>query len=75
MPARVRLEIGEPIDLSPYFGREGEREVLDELTLRFLRAIAELAGQPDYQPQLAGRFYNPDADCRRGRQAGPDRPT
>ncbi len=60
MPARVRLEIGRPIDLSPYFGREGEREVLDELTLRFLRAIAELAGRPDFQPRLAGRFYKPE---------------
>jgi len=59
-PARVRLEIGEPIDLSPYFGREGEREVLDELTLRFLAAIAQLAGRPDFHLQLAGRFYKPD---------------
>jgi 1-acyl-sn-glycerol-3-phosphate acyltransferase len=46
MPARVRLKIGRPIDLSPFFGREGEREVLEELTRQFLRAIAELAGRP-----------------------------
>ena len=59
MPASVRLEIGQPIDLSPYFGRESDREVLDELTRRFLGAIAALAGKPDFQPQLAGRFYKP----------------
>ena len=55
MPAAVRLEIGEPIDLSAYFDRGGDRELLDELTLRFLKAIAELAGDDDFQPQLAGR--------------------
>jgi 1-acyl-sn-glycerol-3-phosphate acyltransferase len=60
MPARVRLVIGPPMDLSPYYGRENEREVLEELTLEFLRAIARLAGRPDFQPGLAGRFYKPD---------------
>ncbi|MGO8690360.1 MAG: lysophospholipid acyltransferase family protein [Thermoguttaceae bacterium] len=60
MPARVRLVIGPPIDISPYYGRENEREVLDELTLEFLRAIARLAGRPDFEPSLAGRSYKPD---------------
>jgi 1-acyl-sn-glycerol-3-phosphate acyltransferase len=55
MPAAVRLKIGEPIDLSAYFDRASDREVLDELTLRFLKAIAQLAGDDDFQPQLAGR--------------------
>ena len=55
MPAAVRLEIGEPIDLSAYFDRSGDRELLDELTLRFLNAIAQLAGDDDFQPRLAGR--------------------
>ena len=58
MPARVRLVIGRPLDLSEFYGREGEREVLDELTRRFLCAIAELAGDPDFQPELAGRSSN-----------------
>lgn len=57
--AKVQLVIGEPIDLSPYYGREDDREVLVELTKRFLREIARLAGQPDFEPQLAGRFYRP----------------
>jgi 1-acyl-sn-glycerol-3-phosphate acyltransferase len=60
MPAHVRLEFGEPIDLSPYFDRDDTREVLEEVTLRALREIARMAGDPDFQPQLAGRFYKPD---------------
>ena len=56
-PARVRLTIGAPIDLSAYYGREGDREVLEEATLRLLREMARLAGHPDFQPRLAGRFY------------------
>ncbi|MBN1910192.1 MAG: 1-acyl-sn-glycerol-3-phosphate acyltransferase [Pirellulales bacterium] len=59
MPARVRLRAGRPIDLSEYYGREGDREVLEELTRRLMRAIAELAGRPDFEPELAGRFYRP----------------
>jgi len=58
MPARVRLVIGPPIDLSRYYGREGERDVLNELTRHFLCAIAQLAGEPDYRPELAGRSSN-----------------
>lgn len=61
-PAKVRLEVGRPIDISPYYGREGGREVLEELTLRLLSEIAKLAGRPDYKPRLAGRFYKPDPD-------------
>jgi len=60
MPARVRLKVGQPLDLSPYFGRENEREVLEELTKRLLVEIAKLGGRPDFQPQLAGRFYKPE---------------
>jgi 1-acyl-sn-glycerol-3-phosphate acyltransferase len=55
MPANVHVEIGEPIDLASYFAREDDRQVLEELTLRFLGAIARLAERPDFQPQLAGR--------------------
>ncbi len=66
MRARAELVIGEPIDLSPYYGREGEKEVLQELTCRFLSEIARLAGAEDYQPQVAGRNWLPDqADAER----------
>jgi len=48
MPAKVRLVVGQPIDLSEYYGREEDREVLKVLTLRFLKEIATLAGQPEF---------------------------
>lgn len=60
MPAKARLVIGEPIDLSPYYERGDDREVQKELTVRFLKEIAKLAGQPDFEPELAGRFYKPE---------------
>ena len=56
MPASVRLTIGQPIDLSAYFNRGADREVLDELTVQFLRAIAQLAGNEDFKPRVAGRL-------------------
>jgi len=59
MPAKVHLRIGRPLDISAYYGRENEREVLEDLTRRFLVEIARLAGRPDFQPELAGRFYKP----------------
>jgi 1-acyl-sn-glycerol-3-phosphate acyltransferase len=59
MRARVRLTLGQPIDISDFYGREGEREVLETLTKRLLTEIALLAGEPDYHPELAGRFYKP----------------
>ena len=42
-----------------HYGRENDREVLELLTRRFLKVIADLAGDADFQPQLAGRFYKP----------------
>ena len=59
MPARVHVEVGRPIDISAYYGREGEKEVLEELTLLFLKELARLAGHPNFKPSLAGRFYKP----------------
>jgi 1-acyl-sn-glycerol-3-phosphate acyltransferase len=60
MPAKVRLEVGQPIDLSPYYGRQNEREVLEEVTKRLLVEIARLGGRAGFQPELAGRFYKPE---------------
>jgi 1-acyl-sn-glycerol-3-phosphate acyltransferase len=59
MPAKIRLRVGQPLDLSPYYDRDDDREVLENLTKRFLIEIAKLAGCPDFQPKLAGRFYKP----------------
>lgn len=57
MPAKIRLKVGQPMDLSEYYGRDNDREVLEDLTRQFLVEIAGLAGCSDFQPKLAGRFY------------------
>ncbi|MCX7424670.1 MAG: lysophospholipid acyltransferase family protein [Planctomycetia bacterium] len=59
MPAKVRLVVGLPIDLSPYYDRDNDREVLEDLTARFMREIAALAGRPDYEPVVAGHRQKP----------------
>jgi 1-acyl-sn-glycerol-3-phosphate acyltransferase len=59
-PAKTRLFVGRPIDLSPYYHREKENGILQELTKRFLREIAALAGQPNFEPALAGRRWKPE---------------
>ena len=55
-PAKARLVVGKPIDISEYYDRHGDRETLDKLTKRFLAEIAELAGVHDFEPKLAGRL-------------------
>lgn len=57
MRARVRVKVGELVDLSEYFGREGEEGVVAELTLDCVRKIARLAGRDDFQPRIAGRDW------------------
>lgn len=57
MTAKARAIIGDPIDLSEYYDRENDKEVLQELTKRFLIEIAALAGVKDFQPELAGRNW------------------
>ena len=57
MTARTRLSVGRPIDISEYYGQEGDREVLEELTKRFMVEIANLAGVEDYEPELAGKRW------------------
>lgn len=57
MSTKTRLKVGQPIDLSGYYGREGDRDVLKLLTRRLMREIAALAGRPDYEPTLAGKSW------------------
>jgi 1-acyl-sn-glycerol-3-phosphate acyltransferase len=59
--ARVRLVFGSPIYLDRFTGREREPQLIQQLTLRFLTEIARLAGQPDFQPKLAGRKWLTDS--------------
>lgn len=62
MRARVNVHFGKPIDLTEFYGREQEDGVLAEVMTRCLKAVAELAGQPDYQPRMAGRNWKPTSE-------------
>jgi 1-acyl-sn-glycerol-3-phosphate acyltransferase len=65
MPAHVRLTIGKPIDLSDYYDRSSDREAQQAVTLVALKEIARLAGQPEFEPRLAGRNYRePESNWR-----------
>ncbi|MFZ5829943.1 MAG: lysophospholipid acyltransferase family protein [Planctomycetota bacterium] len=55
MPARVRLSIGQPIQLPDCGRRGGDREMLDTLTRRVMRAIAHLAGSEEFAPEIVRR--------------------
>lgn len=59
MRARARVRYGQPIDMSPYYGRDKDPEVVRQLLIQCIRAIAELAGHPDFEPQVAGRRWKP----------------
>jgi 1-acyl-sn-glycerol-3-phosphate acyltransferase len=59
MSARVRLQFGEVIDLSPYYDQEQNDALVKELMTRVVKAIAKLAGQDDFQPEFAGRKWKP----------------
>ena len=62
MRARVRVRFGEPIDLSPYFGQEKDAQLVRRLLIQAVQAIARLAGQEDFQVEVAGRRWKPDED-------------
>jgi 1-acyl-sn-glycerol-3-phosphate acyltransferase len=61
MRARVEVRFGKPIDLSEFYGREGEPGVVQEAMTRVLRALARLADRYDYEPRIAGRNWKPTA--------------
>jgi hypothetical protein len=61
MRARASVRYGQPIDLSPYYGREKDSELMRQLLVQCVSAIAELAGRTDFAPQVAGRHWKPDA--------------
>ncbi len=60
MAAKVRVVVGQPIDLSAYFDGQRDKEVLGKITLRLLKEIALLAGDSGFEPQLAGKSWHPD---------------
>jgi 1-acyl-sn-glycerol-3-phosphate acyltransferase len=77
MPARVDVTFGPPIDLSEFYDREGDPDLTESVMERIARALAKLAGQPGFEPQIAGRNWKPtdeelalamdEADQRRAR--------
>lgn len=63
-PARVKVRVGEPIDVGPYLRQANAKAAQQELTLRMMREIAALAGAKDFEPQLAGRTWLPADDSQ-----------
>ena len=59
MAARVTIHFGQPLDLAEFFGREQDENVHEEVLRRAMKAIAALAGQPDFEPRIAGRDWKP----------------
>lgn len=57
MPARVRLKVGEPIDLSEYWDSQRDPELVARLTLECVREIAKLAGRDDFESKIAGKDW------------------
>lgn len=57
MRARVRLKVGDPVDISEFFGREREEGVVQQVTLKCVQEIARLAGEKEFKPHLAGRDW------------------
>lgn len=54
-PAKVEMYFGQPIDFSEFYGRDNDRETLCAVTKRILKAIAALAGDSDFEPEVTGR--------------------
>ena len=62
MPAKVKVHFGQPLDLSEFFERESDENTPVEVLLLAMKAIAALAGEPNYDPQIAGKGWKPTAE-------------
>lgn len=62
MRSRVRIYLGQPIDLSPWYDQASDTEQVKQLTRRVVREITRLAGQPEYEVRLAGRSWKPGSE-------------
>jgi 1-acyl-sn-glycerol-3-phosphate acyltransferase len=74
MPGKARITVGEPLDLSEYYERDGEKHILEELTRLFLVQIAKLAGVDNFEPRLAGRNWKtglPDVELNGADEPAP----
>ena len=68
---QVEVSFGEPIWPADVVNSEDNAAV--ELTCRAIRAIAALAGQPQYEPRIAGRQWKPTAEELEEAMAAKDR--
>lgn len=64
MTAHVRVVFGDPIDLSSFYDKNPGSEALRSVMKLCVAEIARLAGQPDFEPQFAGRKWaeTPESD-------------
>lgn len=63
-PAKIRIRIGEPLDVSPWLDRIGEREAEREVTDEVMRRIQALTGQ-EYVPDVYGADVKEKLDALR----------
>ena len=56
--ARVQLYVGEPIDVVKLSQGKTDKQTLGEILQICLQEIAKLAGEVDWEPQVAGRNWN-----------------
>jgi len=61
-PSRTKLRVGRPVDLASYYGRDNEKQVLEEVTRTLMCEIARLAGDNHFEPELAGRRWKPGSE-------------
>jgi 1-acyl-sn-glycerol-3-phosphate acyltransferase len=69
MRAAARVVVGQPIDVSDYYGQHGNKQTVERLMVQCLGAIARLADQDDFQPVLAGRHWKPSPEELQRHQA------
>ena len=56
--ARVKLHVGEPIDVVKLSQGKTDKQTLGKILKICLLEIAKLAGEVDWEPQVAGRNWN-----------------
>jgi len=58
-PARVEVRFGQPLDFSEFGESAGESGLAEEVMRQTLEALAALAGEHDFKPQMAGAKWKP----------------
>ncbi|MFT5523452.1 MAG: 1-acyl-sn-glycerol-3-phosphate acyltransferase [Pirellulaceae bacterium] len=61
MFARTKVRFGKPIDVTK-LNDESDNSAVREIMIKCLKAIAELAGEDEFEPVLAGKKWKPTQD-------------